>query len=100
MTGYGLARCPCCGVELAVWYDELTGASLSIPVFNTINGQPPSYIRDFMTNPDIYGLEKAIQASDEATLRMLIDAQNSIPQQEVIEETNNDYFRRMSCNVE
>lgn len=88
MTGYGLARCPCCGVELAVWYDELTGTSLSIPVFNTINGQPSSYIKDFMTNPDIYGLEKAIQASEEATLRMLLDAQNSVPQQGVVENAD------------
>ena len=85
MTGYGLARCPCCGVELAVWHDELTGASLSIPVFNTINGQSSSYIKEFMTNPDIYGLENAVQASEEATLRMLLDAQNGIPQQGVIE---------------
>ena len=83
MTNYGLARCPCCGVELAVWYDELTGTSLSIAIFNTIDGQPPSYIRDFMANPDIYGLKNAMQTSEEATLRMLLDAQNSIPQQEI-----------------
>ena len=88
MSNYGFARCPCCGVELAVWYDELTGTSLSIPVFNTINGQSPSYIKDFMTNPDIYGLEKAIQASEEARLRMLVDAQNDIPQQGVIENAD------------
>lgn len=88
MTNYGLARCPCCGVELAVWHDDITGTSLSIPVFNTINGQLSSYIRDFMANPDIYGLKNAVQASKEATLRMLLDAQNSIPQQGVIENAN------------
>ena len=38
-----------------------------------------------MTNPDIYGLEKAVQASHEAILQMLLDAQNGIPQQGVIE---------------
>lgn len=88
MSNYGIARCPCCGVELAVWYNDITGASLSIPVFNTVDGKLPSYIKDFMLNPDVYGLERAIQASERARLQMLLDAQNSILQQGVKDDNN------------
>lgn len=88
MTNYGIARCPCCGVELDIWYDDITGAILSIPPFNRIDSKEYTFIKDFMTNNNIYGIKNAIQASEEARLRMLLNAQNSILQQGVKDDNS------------
>ena len=88
MTNYGIARCHCCGTELDIWYDDITGAILSIPPFTRIDSEEYTFIRDFMINNNIYGMKNTIQASEEARLRMLVDAQNDIPQQGVIENAD------------
>ena len=88
MTNYGIARCPCCGIELDIWYDDITGAILSIPPFNRIDSKEYTFIKDFMMNNNIYDIKNSIQASEEARLRMLLNAQNSILQQGVKDDNS------------